>query len=240
VHVLPQEQIVDMIERCGEPPAVTVVTRQVAGVLGSAPEIFVDAGASHIEIVLRAARWGADLIVVGSHGRSGVSSVFGGVAERVVRNARCSVLVVRPSQARGWVLTAVDLSDTSRAVVRAAAGEARRRGARLKVVHAMGFLELEARYIAQLATPPVADQSNARDMACRALEEVASGLGLDVRCELLEGRPVPAVVRAADAIGAELVVVGTRGRTGFARMALGSVAERIVRHAPCSVLVVRR
>jgi nucleotide-binding universal stress UspA family protein len=228
VHVLPEAQLFDMFEP---------VRRHVTLVLGWAPEIFVDTGVDHATIVRRAEQWDADTIVLGSSRRSGVSHIFGGVSERVVRRARCDVLVARSSPARGWVLAAIDLTEGSPAVVRAAADETRRRGARLKVVHALGFLELEARYVAQLGTPP--GVTSVSDVLCHALREAVSGVGVEAFCELLDGRAVPTVLREASSIGAELVVVGTHGRTGIARIALGSVSERIVRNAPCSVLVAR-
>ena len=56
---------------------------------------------------------------------------------------------------------------------------------------------------------------------------------------LATGEPWRTVVQIASDLGADLVVVGTSGRTGLARFALGSVAERVVRHASCPVLVVR-
>jgi nucleotide-binding universal stress UspA family protein len=58
-------------------------------------------------------------------------------------------------------------------------------------------------------------------------------------CEVLEGRPDEMIVEAAVRHDAEIVVVGTVGRTGLARVTLGSVAERVVRHAAVPVLVVR-
>ena len=56
---------------------------------------------------------------------------------------------------------------------------------------------------------------------------------------LRDGPAAPAILRAATELPAQLLVVGTHGRTALSRIALGSVAEAIVRAAPCSVLVVR-
>ena len=58
-------------------------------------------------------------------------------------------------------------------------------------------------------------------------------------CRLLEGDPATAIVEAAEETGADLVVMGTSGRTGLTRLLMGSVAEEVLRHAPCPVLTVR-
>jgi nucleotide-binding universal stress UspA family protein len=63
--------------------------------------------------------------------------------------------------------------------------------------------------------------------------------GVTGEAAILDGSAAPAVVREAEASGAELVVVASHGRTGLKRLLLGSVAEKVTRSAPCSVLVVR-
>jgi nucleotide-binding universal stress UspA family protein len=69
----------------------------------------------------------------------------------------------------------------------------------------------------------------------RALESVR-GTGDTI---VAEGPPGPVIIESASTLRAELVVVGTVGRTGLSRLALGSVAEAVVRSAPCSTLVMR-
>lgn len=98
-------------------------------------EIFVDVGGDHERIVQRARAWKADLVVVGSHGHAGLERIFGDVADKVVRNAPCPVLVVRRSPENGCVMAATDLSDGSLVAVDAAAQEARRSAAPLVLVH---------------------------------------------------------------------------------------------------------
>ena len=66
---------------------------------------------------------------------------------------------------------------------------------------------------------------------------IAAGAQGDVR--IVDGAAAAGIVEVANEVGAELVVVGTHGRTGLAHVLLGSVAERVVRHAPCPVLVAR-
>lgn len=64
-------------------------------------------------------------------------------------------------------------------------------------------------------------------------------LGLRTDARVLEGDPREAIVTTAREIGADLVVVGSHGRTGLGRLVMGSVASHVVTHAPCSVLVVK-
>jgi nucleotide-binding universal stress UspA family protein len=73
----------------------------------------------------------------------------------------------------------------------------------------------------------------------RARQE-ASKQGVETQGAVLEGaHPAHAIVKRAEKDDADMIVVGSRGRTGIRRMVLGSVAESVVRHAPCTVVVVR-
>jgi nucleotide-binding universal stress UspA family protein len=68
----------------------------------------------------------------------------------------------------------------------------------------------------------------------------ASAAGIPVECEIVEGPISPAILAKAEALPADLLVMGTHGRSGFERFVLGSVTERVVRQAPCPVLTVPR
>lgn len=75
-----------------------------------------------------------------------------------------------------------------------------------------------------------------------ALEKVVRSVGLPqavLHVELVAGNPANGVVELAERLGVELVVMPSLGRTGIARLALGSTSERVVRLAPCPVLVLR-
>ncbi|MGH6691341.1 MAG: universal stress protein [Gammaproteobacteria bacterium] len=63
--------------------------------------------------------------------------------------------------------------------------------------------------------------------------------GIDVRTIVLTGSPASEIVRHANEAHADVVIMGTHGRTGLSRVLLGSVAERVIRTAPCPVLTVR-
>lgn len=91
--------------------------------------------------------------------------------------------------------------------------------------------------------PSVTELEEQHDIASRLklqeLVDQAEGLGLKVRSRVAAGKPWQKIVEVAGEEGADLIVIGTHGRTGFAREAIGSTAERVVRQARCPVLVVR-
>jgi universal stress protein A len=81
-----------------------------------------------------------------------------------------------------------------------------------------------------------------RDAAARQLEKVAAKVrarGLTCEGHLIHGPPVDGIVEGAGSVGADLIVIGTRGLTGLKHVILGSVAERTIRSAPCPVLAVK-
>lgn len=210
-------------------------------------ERFFEIGTPYAEIVRRAEAWNADLIVVGSHGKTGVSrALLGSVAEHVVRLAHCAVLVSRPAAGSGVVLAATDLSDPSLPAVAAAAEEARRRGARLTVVHAMESsiaaygAPAAALFGSTVPVPSPEDQRLVREWLMTVLGDAMRRFGADGEPLVVEGGVVASVVRAVEERRADLLVIGTHGRTGLSRLLLGSVAEKLVRLVDCSVLVARK
>ncbi|MGV9527721.1 universal stress protein [Streptomyces cellulosae] len=89
------------------------------------------------------------------------------------------------------------------------------------------------------ATEPVFDVEQARQRFARELDEVfADGLPEGLTQRLVEGDPSDVLIHASE--GAEVLVVGRRGRGGFARAVLGSVSQRCAQHAACPVVVVRQ
>jgi nucleotide-binding universal stress UspA family protein len=138
------------------------------------------------------------------------------------------------------ILLAVDFSDHSIAATEAATAFAIEFGAEIHVVHAF---ELHIPFVSarEIAVPePYIEESRA--IAANKLAEVEEKIRkAGVRVEShLEGPPaVDAITRVAKQVGADLIVMGTRGNTGVKHFLLGSVAERTQRIAPCSVLTVR-
>jgi nucleotide-binding universal stress UspA family protein len=222
--------------------------RRVSEVEGcSDAERFVELGTPYAEIVRRAEAWKADLVVVGSRGSTGITrALLGSVAEHVVRVAHCPVLVSRPIRGSGVVMAATDLSDPSLPVIARAADEARLRGARLVVMHAMetslaAYGAGAAALFGNIAPEPSAEaQRQTRLVLANLLSDAMRRFGAEGEPLVLDGDAVTGVVRAVEEQKADLLVLGTHGRTGISRLLLGSVAEKLVRLADCSVLVVRQ
>jgi nucleotide-binding universal stress UspA family protein len=181
---------------------------------------------------------GFDLIVMGTHGRTGLRHVLlGSVAEKVVRHAHCSVLVV-PSKGVlhtfKRVVVPVDFSESSRTAM-LHAKELVRDGGKLTLIH---VIELPVTYRGQIPID-LADQLDGQ--ARKKLVDWASEAGnrVPVAQVVRTGSPGAQVLHVIDEDPCDLVVVGSHGRTGIKRALLGSVAEKIVRHAGCPVLVAR-
>jgi nucleotide-binding universal stress UspA family protein len=196
-------------------------------------------------IVGYAADHAVSLVVMGTHGRRGPEHLaLGSVAERVVRLAPCPVLTVGPAAhpAAGAVrrlLVPVDFSEHATRALAHAALLAEAYGARVDVLHALDVATL----------PPTLDvglvwTDPAEDRVERTREGLAAIAGRHLpperRGDVLVEVGDPAQAIRAAARDSDLVVMGTHGRTGFRRLVLGSVAERVVRRAPCPVLIVRR
>jgi nucleotide-binding universal stress UspA family protein len=199
-------------------------------------------------IRLNAERLGADLVVLGTHGHRGVGRILlGSVAERTVRTAPCNVLVARAggpeasSRAKpGRILVATDFSEHSARAVRAATSLAQRFGARLHLVHAFGLPVVTASPYDVVLTGGILDE--ARAQARRSLEEAAQeprAAGVEVEVHLAHTPAPEAITEQAQELAADLIVMGTHGHTGLKHALLGSVAERTLRTAPCSVLTVK-
>lgn len=119
------------------------------------------------------------------------------------------------------VLFPTDFSDVSRRAGRTAVAIAETFGARIHVLHVV---------------PPVTDPTPAQEALPDALAELATDPAPVVAT--VTGLPAREIVRYARGHGIDLVVMGTHGRTGFSHALLGSVAEAVVRRAPCPVLTI--
>lgn len=139
------------------------------------------------------------------------------------------------------ILVPTDFSENAHHALERAIALAKATDAELHLCHAVQF-------VAPIVTPyevPIPDDFaiQAREAARRHLDDAMKGVtaaGLTGEAHLLAEAADPGISELARSLGVDLIVMGTRGITGLKHVLLGSVAERTVRHAPCSVLTVKR
>lgn len=198
-------------------------------------------------LCIAAKETGSDLLVVGTHGRTGLDwFLLGSVAQRVIRMADVDVLVARNRRVDAGghrrVLVATDFSPSSaRALDRALQLAAP--DAEIDVVHFYHQAPHAELYAAVRAS--VGAELNDRLMA----ELTAAGQsfiaqrraadGPTVRFYAVAEAPVPGIVHWLERQRFDLVALGSHGRRGFRRFLLGSVAEAVARRSPCSTLIAR-
>jgi nucleotide-binding universal stress UspA family protein len=188
---------------------------------------------------------GADLVVMGTHGHGGLHHVFlGSVAERTLRTVAPPVLAVKEEPERAFqsiekILLAVDFSAHSDRAVEVTAALAARLGASVDVVHAFELPRDYMPYASEFGME--LDRRMQADVAekLEAVQERLNASQVPSTLHSRRGRPSAVIVQAAAEFHSQLIAMGSRGQTGLEHVVLGSVAERTLRMAPCSVLVVK-
>ncbi|HZJ63789.1 MAG TPA: universal stress protein [Kofleriaceae bacterium] len=184
-----------------------------------------------------------DAIVMGTHGRSGIARVFlGSVTEQVIRHAPCSVLAIREKGSTlpfPNILCPIDFSDDSRHAIGRAAELAALGATGIKLMHviepALSYNELSMgeNHLAAL-------DHRATHELVRWASDLGKKVSVPVTTAIDIGRPGAQILAALDADPSiDLVIMGSHGRTGIKRVLLGSVAEKVLRHASCPVWIER-
>ncbi len=206
-------------------------------------------------IVDAATEWGADLIVVGSHGRRGLARfILGSVSQTVLLHGPCSTLIVRLSHPEitdldmrlRHILVPIDDSDHSRDA--------------LDWVKALPFTDKTCIKLLTILPPLVDKYSNGidalyaqnfpsklarkKDAAKQLLAQAAESLSRraklgNVTFEVRQGDPAEEILKVAAEWPSGLIVMGSHGHSHMARLWLGSVSQEVVLQAPCPVEVVR-
>jgi nucleotide-binding universal stress UspA family protein len=183
-----------------------------------------------------------DLLVIGTHGRSGLARLLmGSDAEKLLRHAPCPVLTVR-ADARASsgepvrrILIPVDFSEASRHALDAGRALAAENGAAVTLLYVLEALPA-LYYAAEISSRFQLDS----ELEGRVRESLQQWAGADVdRLAVSEGTTATEILRVADAEGADMIVMGARGRTGLDHILVGSVTEKVCRFARLPVLVVR-
>jgi len=221
---------------------------------GVALDVVVTVGQPVPAILDHATALPADLIVMGTHGTSGFEHlVLGSVTEKVLRKAACPVLTVPPRVHAGavapptHVLCAVDFSDCSQKAAVAAAGLAAEAGARLTLLHVIEWPwhEPPTPLIDGVpATQAATLVDYHRYLEAGAVERLkalaASSAGVrEAATRVRFGKAYAETLAVAEADGADLIVLGVRGRSALDIGFFGSTANHVVRAAACPVLTVR-
>lgn len=202
------------------------------------------------EVIERSESFGADLIVVGSHGRSAIGRLFlGSVSQKVVTEARCSVRVARGKvEVNGKVSQIVigfDASQGAQAAVASVAARSWSAGSKACLVGVVN--PVSATMVGQFVPPVMGwvEEENVamgkllEDRAGQAAEALkAAGLVVDIR--ILSGDPKNTIVEEAENLRADCVFMGAnRYGSRFERFLLGSVSAAVAARAHCSVEIVR-
>ena len=187
-----------------------------------------------------------DLIVMGTHGRRGLSrALLGSVTETVVRRAPCPVFVVRstddpmPQQhVIRRMLVPIDFSDASHEAIRHATEIAQTYGAEIHLLHVVEEVLYPSAY-------GMGDAYFPTQNVIRKVEETLAEMARDeigyehIMIAAVVGYAPLSIIDYAEENEVDLIVIATHGRSGFERMLLGSVAERVIRQAPVPVFIVK-
>lgn len=203
-------------------------------------------GKPFLEIIQVAKEENVDLLAIGTHGRAGMDRIIlGSVAERIARKARCPVMVVRGKKYVGFkrIIVPIDLSDCSRIALEYAVATARAHKSKLTILHVYekSFVE------------PYVNAANSEEKADEIMKEIervnetkydeflktVDLNGVEYERLLKKGIPETDIVEIAMEQQANLIVMGTHGRSGIKHILIGSTAEEVVRTVHCDIIVVK-
>jgi nucleotide-binding universal stress UspA family protein len=186
-----------------------------------------------------------DLIVMGTHGRRGLRRfIMGSVAEEVVRLARCPVLTMRGDEDTKAperferILVPLDFSQHSRVALDNAKRLAADYGAQITLLHVVEEVVYPDFYYPVSATGTMQTEA-LREEAKRRLDQMRDEIGPGATAHVSIGRASHEIAEFAANHDIDLIVIATHGLTGVESALLGTVAGRVTRMAPCSVLSIR-
>lgn len=252
LHVVPG---LDAATPAGTPPSRAAIVEVVRTAVGAelanvSHDISVEVGAPARVILDQVKDMGADLVVLGTHGRSGFDRlVHGSVAERVIGNVGVPVLAVppgavaadHPSPLFGRILCAMDFSPAALRALDHAVDLARQSNGFLTVLHVVEYypedvVAIDTRFDVDGFRRELVRQAQQR------LDDLVAGFSqtwVRIDAQVAVGRPYRRVLEQAKSTGADLVVVGAQGNAGLDLALFGSTAREVLRQASCPILVIR-
>ncbi len=196
-------------------------------------------------IVEEAKQRGSTLIVMGRRGRTGLKRLMmGSVTARVIGHAPCTVLVV--PRAAEFECRHLLLASDGSACSDAAAGEAiamtKQLGSRLTIVAVVPSESMSPMDIvsSQMQRGMIAEtETRAAEQTIAKVKDAAARAGVQADGLVMGGKPPEAILQTAKEKRADLIVLGSHGKTGVEKLLMGSVAERVIVLSACPVLVVK-
>jgi nucleotide-binding universal stress UspA family protein len=180
----------------------------------------------YLDIIKEAEKNKADMIVLGTHGRTGIKRfVMGSVTAKVIGHAPCRVLVV-PAHAKvdfGTILAATDGSKHGDAAV----------------TEAIAIAKICNSPLVILSAASSDDEAQVAEESTKQALELANKEGVSKEGMVLRGKPGEAIVEAAEQKKVGLIVMGSHGRTGLMNLLMGSVTEYVLSHGNTPVLVAK-
>jgi nucleotide-binding universal stress UspA family protein len=242
-------------ERTGQPvekleAAITARLEEWRGQLLAAgvavPQILCRQGKAFVEIVTAADRVDANLIMVGSRGvATDHHFPLGTTTEKVIRRSQKPVLAVQPDKPLGFsnILCPVDFSDASARGLTNAIRLARAFGGKLHVLTVLSPPSRYHRLDQYWAQWAASAEAMATKECLREFDEFLTRFDFrDVAWEkhITTGDPARQIVQSAKSTNADLIVMGSVGRTGLPYVLMGSTAVKVARQLPCALLTVKR
>jgi nucleotide-binding universal stress UspA family protein len=206
------------------------------------------AGDADHQLILEADEWKADLLVIGSRGLTGLASfVLGSVARNVAKHAHCSVLVARaPEHGLRRVLLALDGSTHSDQAAALAAVFPLTAGTAVDLIHvvqpprpAVGADYFADGYLAEALVEGEREQREWGEQMLGSVAEKLAAQGRKTSLQVRSGDPATEILALAEETGADLIIAGAKGESLIEHLLTGSVADRLLKKATCSVLLVR-
>lgn len=245
VELLVNEEVHQDLRRTAQGYLDDVTRRTVAGRVELSVLVRQGQPAPTIAQVARAEE--VDLIVMSSHGRSGVGRwVYGSVAEHILRADGCDVLIIRaaaalPNLRGGRLLVTLDGSALAEQALEPGAALAEALSAELNLLRlTFSISHLEPQFYQRIFHHMEIEERRQGQAYLNGLKQRLAGRPFAVRAEALIGDAATGIVDYARARSIDLILIASHGRSGVQRWLYGSVAEKVLQGANCATLIVRQ
>lgn len=203
-------------------------------------ETIVKKGKATVEILLVAEKEKADLIVMGTQGKTGLQHlILGSVAEKVIRKTASPVLIQRgKSQNFKKVLVPIDFSHHAEEALHQAVQYAEDFNAELHLLHVVDLRDLYTFDVLSIPADRMMIEKSLKKETEEKLSCLTPKISIKPHLEVRLGDPFLEIESSIQENSIDLVVLTTHGRGGLKHLMMGSVAEKVVRLSPCSVLTI--